>query len=559
MEASMKRVLCLSPVLIFLCAMLYAQNAKPFVNQPLIPASAAPGASGFTLTVNGTGFATGAVVRWNGSDRTTTLLSSSSVQATINATDVAHAGTASVTVTNPTGGTSNAAYFPVRTSAASVFLAPNPGVTPLAGPVATGDFTGDGKLDLVVGQTSSDGSTGSILFYKGMGNGTFAAPITTTSSLPVMGLLAADINGDGKLDVMIGTINGSFGPVTGIAFLGDGTGHFTEKTGFGSGDFGPGPIAFADLNGDGVLDVVFGSEVEGGGTIYFFLGNGNGNFTLKSKQDINGSPGFAAIGDFNGDGKLDVAVPDSGGVDIFIGNGDGTFQPFVATTGCTIPGGIAAADFNGDGKLDLAVGQLCILLGNGDGTFTAGANYGAGSAGVLVGDFNGDGKLDVVTAGVWVYLGNGDGTFQPALPSPGFASNLSSALPFGDFNHDGELDIASWTGGGVQVGLQTNLSVSVGSLSFGAHKVGTTSALQGFGVANIGSRGIPISSIALTGADPGDFVEHNTCGTGLQVGKNCIVQVAFKPTAKGARSATLSITYSGVDSPQSVALSGTGS
>ncbi len=538
--------------------MVYAQSAKPFVNQPLSPASAAPGAAGFTLTISGTGFATGAVVRWNGADRTTTLLSSSSIQAAISAADVAHAGTAFVTVTNSIGGTSNAVYFPIRAPAASVFLAPNPGATPLAGPVVTGDFNNDGKVDLVVGQTSSDGTTGSLLFYKGMGNGTFAAPVTTTSSLPVMGLLAADINGDGRLDVMIGTINGDFGPVTGIAFLGDGTGHFTEKTGFGSGDFGPGPIAFADLNGDGVLDVVFGSEVQGSGTIYFFLGNGNGNFTLKSKQDINGSPGFAAIGDFNGDGKLDVAVPDSGGVDIFIGNGDGTFHPFIATTACTIPGGIAAADFDGDGKLDLAVGQLCILRGNGDGTFSAGANYGSGSAGVIVGDFNGDGKLDVVTAGVLVYLGNGDGTFQPPLASPGFASNLSPALPFGDFNHDGELDIATRTAGGVQVGLQTNLSVSAGSLSFGSHKVGTTSAPQTVTLKNIASRSLPISSIAFAGVNAGDFIQHNTCGAGLHAGASCTVTVAFKPAASGNRSASLAITYTGVDSPQTVALTGRG-
>jgi hypothetical protein len=91
MEASMKPSILLSPFLFLLCATLCAQNATPFVNQPLIPASAAPGASGFTLTVNGTGFATGAVVRWNGADRSTTVISSSSVQATISATDVAHA------------------------------------------------------------------------------------------------------------------------------------------------------------------------------------------------------------------------------------------------------------------------------------------------------------------------------------------------------------------------------------------------------------------------------------------------------------------------------------
>jgi len=551
----MKRVICLSALLLSLCATLCAaNNAKPLVNQPLVPASAAPGAAGFTLNVSGTGFVTGAVVKWNGNARTTTFISSSSLQATILSTDVAHAGTASITVVNPLprGGASNVVYFPVRQSATSVAFAPEPGVSPLAGPIAVGDFTGTNKADLVVGQTSADGTTGSILYYKSLGNGTFAAPITSASSLPVQGLFVGDFNGDGKLDVMIGTKNGGFGPAEGIAFLGNGAGVFTEKTGFGTGDFG-GPLAIADLNGDGILDVVFGSEVGGTGTVYFYLGNGDGTFTLKSQQGIFLAPGYAAIGDFNGDGKLDVAVPDGSQVDVFLGNGDGTFQTYVPyAENCAQMA--VAADLNGDGKLDLAIGSLCVLLGNGDGTFTLSAN---GGGGIAVGDFNGDGKLDVATIQGGVYLGNGDGTFQTPTP-PAFATNNSANLPFGDFNRDGELDLAIWGSSGIQIGLQTSLRVTPLSLTFAPRKVGTTSAKQPVTLTNIGSHSIPISSVAITGADPGDFSQQNSCGTGLGAGKSCTVNVVFKPTATGARSASVTITYSGVDNPQTVALSGTG-
>ena len=554
----MKRVICLSAVLLSLCATLCAvNNPKPVVNQPLVPASAAPGAAGFTLTVNGTGFVTGAVVKWNGNARTTTFISSSSLQATILSTDVAHAGTASVTVSNPTphGGASNVVYFPVHGSTPSVAFAPEPNVAPLAGPIAVGDFTGDNKLDLVVGQTSPDGTTGSILYYKGQGNGGFATPITTTSSLPVQQLLVGDFNGDGKLDVMIGTKNGAFGPAEGIAFINVGSGNFTEKTAFGTGDFG-GPLAIADLNGDGILDVVFGSEVQGAGTVYFYLGNGDGTFTLKSSQSMNNSVGFAAIGDFNGDGKLDVAVPEGPQMDVFLGNGDGTFQPFVPYT-TTCGGTAAAADLNGDGKLDLVLGNLCVLLGKGDGTFTVGTGNGSGAAPIAIGDFNGDGKLDVVGPGGQVYLGNGDGTFQNPTTTT-FATNASATIPFGDFNRDGQLDLAIIGSSSVQIGLQTSLRVTPGSLSFGSHKVGTTSAKQAVTLTDVGSKSVPITSIAISGTNAGDFSQQNNCGVGLQSGKSCTANVVFKPTATGARSATLTITYSGVDTPQTVALSGTG-
>jgi hypothetical protein len=557
----MKRISILSVLLFSLCATLCAQNnPNPLVNQPLVPASTAPGGSGFTLTVSGTGFATGAVLNWNGSPRTTTVLSSSSLQATINSTDVAHIGTANVTVVNPTpgGGASNVVYFPIRQPATSVAFAPEPGVSTLGGPVAVGEFTSDGKLDMVVGQTSSDGTTGSILFYRGLGNGTFAAPVSTFSSLPVQSLMTGDFNGDGKLDVLIGTKDGAFGPAEGIVFLGNGAGHFTEKTPFGGGDFG-GPIGVADLNGDGILDVLFEGEDQGNGTVEVYLGNGDGTFTLKTQMGLSTTGTYAAIGDFNGDGKLDLAVPEEDQVDIFIGNGDGTYQPLVPYSVPCQGGSVAAADLKGDGKLDLMMGDLCVLLGNGDGTFTFNAQYNDGEGVIAVGDFNGDGKLDVVTSGdlVLTYLGNGDGTFQNAIFSGGFSA-IAANTPFGDFNRDGQLDVAVWGNTSIQIGLQTSLSVSPNLLSFGPHTVGTTSAPQIVTLTNIGSHSLPISSIGFAGADPGDFIEHNTCGAGLHAGASCTVTVAFKPTATGSRTASLSITYTGVDTPQTVALSGTG-
>ena len=308
-----------------------------------------------------------------------------------------------------------------------------------------------------------------------------SAAVYDSGGYTATGLAVADLNGDGKLDAVVGNECASNGCSDGAAvgvLLGNGDGTFqtavSYRTGGGSGPFFPVSIGIADVNGDHKPDLVVANG--GSGTVGVLLGNGDGTFQPAIVYGSGGMyPVSVAVADVNGDGKLDVVVANEcadsncdGSVGVLLGNGNGTFQSAVPyLSGGEYAVSVAIADVNGDGNPDLLVGTnylLChggqciltgavgVLLGNGKGTFQSAVLYDSGGRypySLAVDDLNSDGKLDVVTANSWsgtvgVLLGNGDGTFHAAVTySAGENINGGqiSSVAAADINHDGRLDL----------------------------------------------------------------------------------------------------------------------
>jgi hypothetical protein len=386
------------------------------------------------------------------------------------------------------------------------------------------DINGDGKMDIIA---VSDDQTISVLI--GNGDGTFhaaqnfSAPLpgsSTPTSTPIINLITADVNGDGKKDiicsnglVLLGNGSGAFNAVSTVAFP------YTIAT----NSNGPN-IAAGDVNKDGKMDLVLNT----GSRISVWLGNGDGTFTRGAAYSSIANTGFVTVTDLDGDGNLDIysGLSNSGffsGDDsanaaayVLMGKGDGTFVGAPAAPASY--NGSNLADVNGDGYPDLIVpttgtlnGQNAVFtvqLGSSSGVFTSGStitvptsvtftvseftspvtentsNLTPGS--YVLGDINGDGKADVVYVsnyrGYSVYfvaLNNGDGTFASATATgfPQIASTYDNAtnitsLRIADFNHDGKNDLAAVfdeTAGGTTVSFNRGIAVlpGLGNGTFG--------------------------------------------------------------------------------------------
>jgi Domain of unknown function (DUF4347)/FG-GAP-like repeat/FG-GAP repeat len=308
--------------------------------------------------------------------------------------------------------------------------------------VTKGDFNGDGTLDLAI----ANYRLGTVSVRLGSGNGGFgAATNLAVGSLPYS-VTVGDFNGDGKLD--LATANVSEGNVS--VLLGNGNGGFGSATNLAVGNY-PESITAGDFNGDGNMDLAAANRSDN--TVSVLLGRGSGfdlfgnivfrGFAAATNFAVGDNPSSITAGDFNGDGNMDLATANiaSNNVSVLFGN---KFGFVLDNNGLNFavgdnPSSVTVGDFNGDGNMDLATANtgsrnVSVLSGNGTGGFDPATNFGVGTqpTAITAGDFNGDGKLDFATvskssSSVSIRLN----TTVPTVPT----------LARNDFNGDGKSDI----------------------------------------------------------------------------------------------------------------------
>ena len=505
-----------------------------------------------------------------------------------------------------------------------------PTVSRFSGQVLLCDFNGDGKLDVAVN------AAGSVEILLGNGDGTLRAG--TTVSNPGIGVdqvVAADFNRDGKLDLAGAAYDSSTASTTVFVFIGNGDGTFQDAVKFKSGgNQTPRALATGDLNGDGKLDLVVSNSLGNG--LYVLLGNGDGTFQTPINAGTLDTPSLA-LADLNGDGKLDIVAAldvSQGQIAVQMGNGDGTFQPLTQYAAGNTPTAIILGDFNSDGKIDVAAvnyikNNISLLLGNGDGSFQSQQVFTPTyhpNGYLAVADFNGDGRLDFVTTAIQqdfaevmlqdplgasnvtisptsltfhnqvlntssapistLMINDGPNTLHISSIAIGTANSADFSLSFNGcgtrlasgarctleatFTPKASGNRASQilvTDDGVDSpqrvtlsGVGTVVSLSPNSVDFGDQTVGSKSAPRKITLTNVGTTTLTFNGneIAISGVNAADFSQINTCGSTLAAGKSCAIAVTFTPTATGSRKAQVSVTDNGGGSPQRVTLSGTG-
>ena len=435
------------------------------------------------------------------------------------------------------------------------------GTSTCASYMAVGDFNRDGKLDLVYADCVTPGT--GLWFLPGKGDGSFQPPVSI-SGTPSLGtitmLAAADLSGDGKLDLIAGEllVGGASqpsmppNPPSGAwVWLGNGDGTFQSPVEYANAtdlySFG---LALGDFTANGILDAVLANvsmvaDDTGDGVFSVLLGNGNGTF----QNDINfpATPGFASVvaGDFNGDGKMDLAVPTALTDNLFYANNTPTDSLYVIVFlqgQIEVPEAFASSSSETFGSTDVNTTSqpLTMALTNvGTGTLTVTS---IGITGADAGDFAQTNNCGSTLApGAFCQINM---TFTPTT-----SGNRTAVLSFVD-NAKSSPQTVALTG----VGLGPSVELSPGSLTFPGQFVGTTGLPQNITLTNNSTAALTISSIQATA----QFQATNGCTSVLEAGVSCTISVFFDPSSAGTQTGTLTITDNAPNSPQTVALSGAG-
>ncbi len=325
-----------------------------------------------------------------------------------------------------------------------------------------------------------------------------------------------------------------------------------------------------DFNGDGKTDLAINAMANLPFQIY--LSNGDGTFSPGAQYPHTGR---MLVADVNHDGKADIVLYSFGSpLQVLLGNGNATFKSPIAGPSDTFSTDMVSGDFNADGKLDLVAGTyngVAFLAGNGDGTFKSPVHseiaFGGFSGRLVAGDFSGNGNLGLVgnppsgttLSGAIVMAGNGHGTFQPPIVY-GVGGVFSNRIVTADFNSDGIRDFAL-PGMGGPSGTFVSLYLSVPAPGLSTNKLNFGGHLVGR------TSNALIATLTNVGNAPllvssisvtGDYKLTQSCGSKVPIGASCPLDVTFAPIQLGNRIGSITIKDNAAASPQVISLTGVG-
>jgi hypothetical protein len=344
---------------------------------------------------------------------------------------------------------------------------------------AVTDVNGDGKIDLICGNAgNSPYNNGTLSILTNNGSGSFVIASTLNIGHGPGSIVAADVNGDGKVDLITANWDNGNGNTLSV-WTNNGGGVFGSNATYVVGS-GPRTVVTADVNGDGKLDLInanFGFNGSGN-TLTVLTNNGTGVFGSNATLTVGNGSYSVTAADFYGDGKMDLISANVGDstLTVLTNNGSGIFGSNATYTVGRGPRSVAAADINGDGTLDLICANcgnfngntLTVLTNSGNGVFGSNATYVVGTAPIYVtaADINGDGKLDLICANdtgntLSVLTNNGSAGFVTAAmlsagDPGGHIGDFPQVVVAVDVNGDGKPDLTCANGAANTVAVLMN-------------------------------------------------------------------------------------------------------